>query len=84
VAVAGSVAYVAANTAGLRVIDVSVPVSPSEIGFVQTLREAYGVATAEGYVIVVGPGGMEIFRECGVFTDGFESGDTSAWSATVP
>jgi len=28
---------------------------------------------------------MEIFLECGtVFLDGFESGDTSAWSAAVP
>ena len=30
--------------------------------------------------------GMEIFAECGVsiFSDGFESGDTAAWSGTVP
>ena len=30
--------------------------------------------------------GLYVFRECGgvVFSDGFESGDTAAWSATVP
>ena len=25
-----------------------------------------------------------VFRQTGVFSDGFESGDTSAWSSSVP
>jgi hypothetical protein len=29
--------------------------------------------------------GLEVRASCGLlFTDGFESGDTSAWSVTVP
>jgi len=39
---------------------------------------------SQGRVYVIGPGAMEIFRECGVFADGFDSGDTTAWSATIP
>jgi hypothetical protein len=28
--------------------------------------------------------GLAVFQECTLFSDGFDSGDTSAWSATVP
>jgi hypothetical protein len=47
-----------------------------------------GVAVSGGYVYLGylenKSVGLGIYTECPVFTDGFESGDTSAWSATVP
>ena len=48
---------------------------------------AWGVAASGGYIHVADyDAGVEIFRVCPEwpFADGFESGDTSAWSATVP
>jgi hypothetical protein len=87
VAVSGDYAYVAdsgyANEPGrLSVIDVSTPSAPVEVGFYQS--QASGVAVSDGYVFLVADGGLYVFRECPFFSDGFESGDTSAWSATVP
>ena len=87
VAVSGSYAYVADRLAGLRVIDVSVPSSPADMGYDDTPGEAVNVTVAGGYVYVAElDAGMEIFRECGegVFSDGFESGDTLLWSVSVP
>jgi len=47
-----------------------------------------GVAVSGGYVYLGylenKSVGLGIYTECPVFSDGFESGDTSAWSATVP
>ena len=72
----------------LRVIDVSTPSAPVEIGFADTDGYPSGIAASGGYVYAVFADAigihMDIFRECGTFSDGFESGDTSAWSATVP
>jgi hypothetical protein len=34
--------------------------------------------------IADGDAGLTTFRECGPFFDELESGDTSAWSNTVP
>ena len=82
VAVSGGYAYVSDYEGGLRVIDVSEPTAPVEVGFYQSY--ASGVAVSDGYVSLVALGGLYVFRECPLFTDGFESGDTSAWSATVP
>jgi hypothetical protein len=71
--------------AGLRVIDVSSASAPIEIGDVDTPGRAYGVAANSGLAFVaVDEAGMAIIRECDLFSDGFESGDTSGWSATVP
>jgi hypothetical protein len=86
VAVSGGYAYVADRFDGLRVIDVIDPSSPVEVGHDDTPGEAQAVSVAGEYVYVAdGRAGMEIYRECGfAFADGFESGDTSAWSATVP
>jgi hypothetical protein len=41
---------------------------------------------SEGHVFVAGSAvGLYVFEGCGpLFVDGFESGDTSVWSATVP
>ena len=84
VAVAGSYAYVADRGAGLLVIDVSDPAAPSWVGIVDTPGDAYGVAVAGSYAYVAdGIAGLEILLSC-IFQDGFESGDTSRWSAMVP
>ena len=70
----------------LFVLDLSDPTVPVEEGSGSTNGKA-GVGAVEGGFVYVylGEGGMQIFRECGVILiDGFESGDTSAWSSTVP
>jgi hypothetical protein len=85
VAVAGGYAYVADFDGGLRVIDVSTPSTPVEVGFADTPGRAYDVAVSGGYVYLAdSDAGLAVFQGCTVFGDGFESGDTSAWSATVP
>jgi len=57
VAVVGSYAYVADGSAGLRVVDISTPVNPAEVGFYDTPGGANGVAVAGGYAYVVGDSG---------------------------
>ena len=96
VAVSRGYAYVAVNDeysfpgGGLHVIDVSIPSAPVEVGSYATIGGGLpgyweGVAVSDGYVFLVNWGGLFVFRECSpLFADGFESGDTSAWSATVP
>jgi hypothetical protein len=70
----------------LRVVDVSDPTAPVEVGSYNTPGEARGVAVVGQYAYVAGWPPLEVLTSCEdlVFTDGFESGDTSAWSATVP
>jgi hypothetical protein len=92
IAVSRGYAYVAMGDydyRGLYVIDVNEPTAPVEVGFYETLGPMAdslgGVAVSDGYVFLANGGGLSVFRECGrLFSDGFESGDTSAWSATVP
>jgi hypothetical protein len=58
-----------------------------ELGYFITAGGARAAAVADGYVYLAsGAAGLYVFRECshGVFADGFESGDTSAWSTVVP
>jgi len=57
VAVAGSYAYVADYDGGLRVVDVSTPSNPMEVGFYDTPGDAYGVAVAGDYAYVTGVSG---------------------------
>ena len=52
VAVAGNYAYVADGSAGLRIIDVSLPSAPAEVGFYDTPGAAYDVAVAGNYAYV--------------------------------
>jgi hypothetical protein len=88
VAVSGSHAYVAFGTGILRVIDVSNPSAPVQVGFADARGYPLDVAVSGGYVYVADyTAGLAVFSECPlgwVFGDGFDSGDTSAWSATVP
>lgn len=61
VAVSGTVAYVAAGTAGLRIVDISTPAEPVEVGFYDTPGHAEGVAVAGQYAYVAdGPYGLRI------------------------
>jgi len=62
VAVAGGYAYVAdAAPGGLRVINVSTPASPFEVGYVDTPVTALGVAVSGSYAYVAdGGGGLRV------------------------
>ena len=90
IAVSTGIAYVAwaddfSAPAGLRAFDVTWPSAPVEIGSYDTPGEQLDVTVADGHVFLTSDGaGLYIFEGCGLFADGFESGDTSAWSATVP
>jgi len=52
VRIAGTTAYVAAGSAGLRIIDVSDPTSLQQIGSVPSLSGAAAVAVGDGYAYV--------------------------------
>lgn len=73
--IADEFAYVTGGSS-LRVVDVSDPAAPTEVGFYDTLRHAYDVHVAEGYVYVAdGDGGLVILRftggpACSVDEDG--------------
>jgi hypothetical protein len=88
VEVAGDYAYVADAWLGIRAVDISDPFNPVSVGSHDTPGHASeGIAASGGFVWVAeGSAGLEIFRDCELtlFSDGFESGDTSAWSNTVP
>jgi hypothetical protein len=86
VAFSGGYAYVTWSHFGLQAIDVSDPSSPVEVGHSNTPGDAKDVTFAGGKLFVADSmAGIEIFRVCpDLFFDGFESGDTSAWSRTVP
>jgi hypothetical protein len=86
VAIAGEYAYVGALTAGVRVIDISTPSSPVEVAFYDTPGSVWqGVTVSDGRAFVTGfDAGLTILSSCTLFVDGFESGDTSAWSAAMP
>ena len=90
VAVAGNHAYVAENYVshypwyvdnGLRVVDVSSPSAPTEVGFFEMPRSPSGVDVSGGYAYVAnGIAGMAVIGDCHlIFVDCFESGDTSVW-----
>jgi hypothetical protein len=84
VTVSDGIAYVA-DDLGLEVIDVSTPSSPFALG---SYEEFDTLATAAGsdYVLVAHQySGLSVFYDCHlVFADGFESGTTASWSATMP
>jgi len=57
----GNYAYVAAGSSGLRVIDVSAPTSPNEVGFFETPGDALGVAVVDNYAYVADyDGGLRV------------------------
>jgi hypothetical protein len=63
VAVADNYIYVAAGIRGLRVLDISNPALPTEVGFYDTPYDAYSVTTAGDYIYVADvDGGLFILR----------------------
>ncbi len=57
IAVSGSVAYVAAGAAGLRILDVSDPAHPVEVGHVDGLAYDVAVSGTHAYLAGAPPGG---------------------------
>jgi hypothetical protein len=56
----GTLAYVAAGTAGLRVVDVATPSAPRIVGAVETPGFARGVAVANGYAYVADESSVQV------------------------
>ena len=88
-AIRGGRLYVAADALkGLMVHDITDPTDPFEIATVDTPAVAHSVAASDTVIAVAdGLGGVEIWSAVpagGILADGFESGDTSAWSSTLP
>jgi len=68
----------------LAIIDISDPTGPREVVEVVTPAETRSVMIDRRRVYVGdGRGGLAVYRNA-LFADGFESGDTGAWSATSP
>jgi len=65
VAISGNIAYVA-DTSSLRVVDISNPSSPVEVGFFETPSATYSVAVAGGNIYVADSvGGLFILHFTG-------------------
>jgi hypothetical protein len=84
VAASGGYAYVVDSFYGLQAIDASIPRAHVEVGTCDTHGSGYDVVVSGGLIYVAdAEAGMQIFRDCHVFKDGFESSDTTAWSPTT-
>jgi hypothetical protein len=89
VAVVDGYAYVAVvgGPAGMGVLDVSQPDAPTPVGFCVTPGGATGVGLGGGYALVADDeAGVALFElaTSAIFRDDFETGQTDAWSLTVP
>ena len=85
--VAGGLAWVACWEGGLRVMDLKDPLSPVEVGSFVAPEMINYVSLGNDYAVAAAyQSEFLVFEQCElpVFADGFESGDTSAWSSTVP
>jgi hypothetical protein len=72
---------------GLWVIDVSTPSTPVEVGSIEFYPPARDVAILHSNAIVAAGGVLSFdLIEClgEIFSDSFESGDSSAWSNAMP
>jgi hypothetical protein len=82
--------YIAADARhGLLVHDITDPTDPFEIATADTPAQALSVGASDRLIAVADAyGGVEIWSSVPVldvlFADGFENGDTSAWSAAAP
>jgi len=86
VAVESGYAYLADGYNGLVVVDVSDPMAPNLVGSFHMPEITQDVAVGSGLVVAThGEAGTTIHYQIGgpLFADGFESGDTAAWSATT-
>ena len=79
-------AYVANGQYLLMIVDISDPSMPIQIGGVPSASESRDVVVAGPNIFVASfEAGLDIVRGCHhLFVDGFESGDTSSWPATIP
>ena len=86
ISVSGGYAYLTSPwEEPLQVVQIMNPREPKYVGSGDRAVSTEELAAGSGYVFVAdGDAGLTVFRECGPFYDTFESGDTSAWSATVP
>jgi hypothetical protein len=62
VAISGGYAYVADGIDGLRIINITSPASPTEVGFFDTPGYAWGVAVAGAYAYLVDGEGLHIIN----------------------
>jgi len=87
IAVARGLAWVACWEGGLRVMDLKDPLSPVEVGSFVAPEMINYVGLGNDYAVAAAyQSAFLVFDQCElpVFADGFESGDASAWSSTVP
>ena len=87
IAISGSSAWVADWIGGLRVMDLNDPSSPVEVGSYDPPEMITFVGVGSDYAVAVADEtALLVFERCElpVFSDGFESGNTSQWSDTVP
>ena len=65
------------------VADADAPGGPSLLGRFGLVGPGWSTFFAPGLLVVAdGPAGISVYDSCSPFVDGFESGDTSAWSET--
>jgi hypothetical protein len=86
-AVHRGLAWVACWEGGLRVMDLKDPLAPVEVGsYVPTAMINYVGLGSDYAVAAAYESAFLVLEQCElpVFADGFESGNTSAWSSTVP
>ena len=62
VSVVGGIAYVAANVAGLQLINVSNPTNPSLLGSFNTAGNAYGVSVVGSIAYVADDFGLQLIN----------------------
>jgi hypothetical protein len=73
------------TTGAVHLVDVSTSTAPVEVGTIETPGNAGGVFAGPGLIVVAdGDAGISVYESCVPFADGFESGDTSEWSAVQP
>jgi hypothetical protein len=59
-----------------------VPALPVTLGRTRTPGYSRRVRAGPlGFYVADGESGLSVFRDCPFFADGFETGDTSRWSA---
>lgn len=85
----GGFAYAAVGD-DLRLFDVSDPSSPVEIDSYTTPWDIFRISSVAGTLYLAdGHAGLQVvdntaYADTAIFSDGFESGDLSSWTAAVP
>jgi hypothetical protein len=87
IAVARGLAWVACWEGGIRVMDLANPLLPVEVGSYVSPEMIRYVGLGSDYAVAAAyQSAFLVFEQCElpVFADGFESGNTTQWSLTVP